>query len=90
MLNELEVAIWQMINNEIELHTMENDVVIENLMMSALKAKELTADGTNLERFKVYETFLWHNYPHFMERYSRWRFENLAEIENNAKLALMF
>lgn len=45
MLNEFEVAAWQLLNKEIELVNLPNDQILQRLMMTALKAKVLTMEA---------------------------------------------
>jgi hypothetical protein len=88
MLSEFEVAIWQIINEEIDLKSEENQYVLPILMMTALRAKEIAAEDEN---FKVFETFLWHNNPLFMERYTQWNLQiDYQESFDNFKINKMF
>ena len=60
MMNELEIAYWNIINREIEDMEVPNDHFIEMLMMTALQAKRMTCEENMI---KVFEAFLGHNYP---------------------------
>lgn len=69
MLNELEVVYWQLLNKRVGIIDVSNDLILQRLMMTALKAKQITLDR---ESIRVYETFLRHNYPKFIQSYIEW------------------
>jgi hypothetical protein len=88
MLNEFEVAIWIILNEEIGLKEKLNDDIGLLLMMTALKAKSIAADK---DLYKVFETFLWHNNPQFMEWYSSFDMGIVeTDMFDNSKLSLLF
>ena len=66
MLNELEIAYWQMINQEIQIHKVKKEYFLQKMMMTGLMAKKLT---NNEEASRVFYTFLEHNYDKFMDAY---------------------
>jgi hypothetical protein len=70
MLNEFEIAQWNIINREIDLKQVVSEHLIEMLMMTALQAKRMTNDPAVI---KVFEAFLGHNYPQFMVDYETWK-----------------
>ena len=70
MMNELEVAFWNIINREIDLLGVRNDHFIELLMMTALQAKRMTCEPPQI---RIFEAFLGHNYPQFMINYETWK-----------------
>lgn len=79
MLNELEVAYWQAINKEIDIMEVPNDLFLQRMMMTALLAKKFTCDD---EQIKVFETFLSHNYPKFMQSFYEW--EDMMQISEES------
>jgi hypothetical protein len=75
MLNELELAYWQVINKEIGIMEVPNDLFLQRLMMTALLAKSFTTEKPQIDVFK---SFLGHNYPIFMQSFTEW--EDMMQI----------
>jgi hypothetical protein len=71
MLNEVEIAQWNVINREIDMMEVPTNHFIELLMMSALQAKRLTCGDSS--HIQIFEAFLGHNYPQFMLSYEVWK-----------------
>ncbi len=44
MLNEMEIAYWQMINKEIKIQQVKKEFFLQRMMMTALLAKKLATD----------------------------------------------
>ena len=78
MLNEIEVAVWHIINKEIELVNLPNDQILQRLMMTALKAKKIILDQNEMIVFIIY---LGHNYPKLMQSFYEW--EEDAQIDDD-------
>jgi hypothetical protein len=70
MMNEIEIAYWNIINRDIDLLEVPCDHFIELLMMTALQAKRMTCEPSLI---RVFEAFLGHNYPQFMQNYETWK-----------------
>lgn len=70
MLNEIEIAYWNIINRDIDLLEVPSDHFIELLMMTALQAKRMTCEPSLI---RIFEAFLGHNYPRFMINYETWK-----------------
>eukprot|EP00347_Sterkiella_histriomuscorum_P006636 403352014 len=75
MLNETEIACWEIINDEMNISLVKNKFFLQRIMMTALLAKKYSNDENVLQ---VYYSFLNHNYPKFMESYKVW--ESITRI----------
>lgn len=69
MLNELEVVYWSLVNELVQLSLVSLDSFLKRLMMTALFAKKLTNPEIEV---RIYEAFLSHNYPKFINEYYHW------------------
>lgn len=58
-----------MINKEIDILTVPIDLFLQRLLMTALLAKKCTSEEDDI---KVFEIFLSHNYPMFMQSFAEW------------------
>jgi hypothetical protein len=69
MLNELETTYWTIVNKSINIIEEDLGMFLERLMMTAIFAKKITCTDDDV---KVYEAFLSHNYPTFINNFKKW------------------
>lgn len=66
----MEIAVWQIINDEVNITQVKKKYFLQRMMMTALLAKKFTNDEQTIQ---VFYSFLNHNYPKFMESYKIWK-----------------
>ena len=93
MLNELETVYWALSNSMLDIISIETDLILDYLMITALFAKKLTCGN---EEIKIHESFLSHNYQMFMKNYLMWeemktiKAEDFSLIAVNAEFTQLF
>ena len=81
MLNELETVYWSLVNLDSKITSYNKDEinVLQHLQMTALRAKKKTNDA---KEFKIFETFLTHNYRELMRKFNDWDKTLKENIDN--------